>query len=176
MGEHPLKKLALADPELARVVKTVLDRKKRKVSLPELELLVEETLWGVSQEINFGRALAKGYADLAGEVQPDKIDEALRLAQLAYERQPSNAAIADTLGWIYFKKHMPRRSEWMLKQAQSIVPENPEVLRHNQILQKAIQCTLKPDGGTGGVTSGKGSPPPPPEESGKNSPSNPSSF
>ena len=106
---------------------------------------------------------------------PDKIDEALRLSQLAYEQKPSSAAITDTLGWIYFKKKMYSRSEWMLKQALSLDQKNPEVIQHYDILQKTIQCTPKPEGAAGGVTSGAGSPPPPPEESGKNSPSKPAS-
>lgn len=83
--------------------------------------------------------LANNLAWVYSKHQPERIDEALRLAQLAYENQPNNAAIADTLGWIYFKKNMLSRAEWLLKQALELAPDNPDILTHYNILRDAIQ-------------------------------------
>ncbi|MEA2108196.1 MAG: tetratricopeptide repeat protein [Pseudomonadota bacterium] len=98
--------------------------------------------------------LANNLAWLYCEHQPEKINEALRLAQLAYEYQPDNPAVTDTLGWIYFKKDMPDRAEWMLKKALELAPDNPDILSHYKILQKSTHSTPKPVGGSGGIISG----------------------
>ncbi len=63
-----LKPLHLADPELFHAVKTSLDQKAVSVSIKDVAILVQETLWALSMEILFGQSVAKGYADLVGEV------------------------------------------------------------------------------------------------------------
>jgi len=35
---------------------------------------------------------------------PENLDEAFRLAQLAFEQLPENVAVVDTMSWVYFKK------------------------------------------------------------------------
>ena len=62
--DHPLSCLAGADPDLATEVKTILDTAVTPVQRNELALLVKETLWALSQEIAFGRAVGRGYAQL----------------------------------------------------------------------------------------------------------------
>ncbi len=69
----PLKQLAIADPDLAANVKTLLDQKAAPVPLEDIALLVDETLWALSEEISFGRAVALGYADLSGEADAQMI-------------------------------------------------------------------------------------------------------
>ena len=66
-----LKQLNLADPELYQAVKTSLDHKAVSVSKEDVAILVEETLWALSMEISFGQSVAKGYADLIGEVSSE---------------------------------------------------------------------------------------------------------
>jgi len=72
-NENHLKQLAIADPDLAEAVKTVLDQKAGPLPLEDITLLVDETLWALTQEISFGHAVAKGYADLIGETGAEKI-------------------------------------------------------------------------------------------------------
>jgi tetratricopeptide (TPR) repeat protein len=74
--------------------------------------------------------IANNLAWLYLEHQPEDINEAMRLAQLAYEKLPENAAVADTLGWIYFKKKMPTRAVWLLEEALSLNPDNPLINFH----------------------------------------------
>ena len=66
-----LKQLDLVDPELFQAVKTSLDHKAVSVPKEEIDVLVAETLWALSMEISFGQSVAKGYADLIGEVNSE---------------------------------------------------------------------------------------------------------
>jgi nitric oxide reductase NorD protein len=71
--EDPLKQLAIADPDLAKMVLAALDQKGYPLSDQSISLLVEETLWGLALEISLGRTIAMGYTDLIGEVDLKKI-------------------------------------------------------------------------------------------------------
>lgn len=87
--------------------------------------------------------LANNLAWLYLEHQPDNIDETLRLATLAYDRLADNAAIADTLGWVYYKKNLPVRAGWLLEEAVGLEPDNPQILYHLAMVQlKQKQVTL----------------------------------
>lgn len=81
--------------------------------------------------------LANNLAWLYIEHQPEDIDEAMRLAQLAYEQLPDSPAVADTLGWIYFMKNMTGRASWLLEQAYTTEPENPLVNFHMGMILNA---------------------------------------
>lgn len=74
--------------------------------------------------------LANNLAWLYVEHQPEDIDEAMRLAQLAYEKTPANPAFADTLGRIYARKNMAGRAVWLLEQAYAAEPDNALVNFH----------------------------------------------
>ena len=65
---NAIKKLAMADPELAGIVFDRLEGKD--ISSASAEMMVDETLWGLSREVCFGHAVAKGYLKLLGEVDP----------------------------------------------------------------------------------------------------------
>ena len=69
---HGLERLAEADPDLANEVGAIL---QQHGAIPEgrMALLVEDTLWGLSQEVAFGTALAKGYARLVGGCPDEKL-------------------------------------------------------------------------------------------------------
>ncbi|BCO07701.1 hypothetical protein GF1_00770 [Desulfolithobacter dissulfuricans] len=79
--------------------------------------------------------LANNLAWLYLEHQPENIDETLRLATLAYDRLADNAAIADTLGWVYYKKNLPVRAGWLLEEAVGLEPDNPQILYHLAMVQ-----------------------------------------
>ena len=82
--------------------------------------------------------LAANLAWLYIEYQQEDIDEAMRLAQIAYERLPENATVADTLGWIYFKKNMPTRAIWLLEQANNLTPGNKDILSHLKTVKETL--------------------------------------
>ena len=79
--------------------------------------------------------LANNLACLYLEHQPNNIDEAMRLASLAYDKRTDNAAIADTLGWIYFQKKLPIRAGWLLEEACNLGQDNPVILYHLAVVQ-----------------------------------------
>jgi nitric oxide reductase NorD protein len=62
--DHPLTRLAVADPGFAAEVETILKTAATSVHQNDLVLLVNDTLWALSQEISFGRAVGLGYAQL----------------------------------------------------------------------------------------------------------------
>ncbi|MCU0561330.1 MAG: hypothetical protein MUD16_14200 [Desulfobacterales bacterium] len=73
-----LEPLALADPESAAAVAARLARKTVPVGREALAQLVAEALWALGMEVSFGRAAAMAYAELAGEVPPERL-ESLRV-------------------------------------------------------------------------------------------------
>ena len=84
-----LKQLNWADPELFQAVKTSLDQKTVAISNEDVVILVEETLWALSMEISFGQSVAKGYADLIGEVSSDKFYRYRELIRHFGEKGPT---------------------------------------------------------------------------------------
>ena len=68
-----LKQLAIADPDLAGEVQSILAQKTSPASDRDIALLVDETLWALSEEISFGREVALGYAGLSGEADAQMI-------------------------------------------------------------------------------------------------------
>jgi hypothetical protein len=68
-----LAQLSVADPDLAEKVISGLKQKSCPISDKSIAMLVDETLWGLSQEISFGQAIAMGYVDLIGETSSKRI-------------------------------------------------------------------------------------------------------
>jgi hypothetical protein len=76
--DHPLTRLAIADPDLATEVEAILDAAATSVHGNDLALLVDDTLWALSQEIAFGKAVGLGYARLlAGQNRDIKTFQAI---------------------------------------------------------------------------------------------------
>ena len=73
---------------------------------------------------------ANNLAWLYLEHDDTNINRAFALAQSAYERLPKDAAVADTLGWAYYKKNLFTRAVWLLEEARSIDPEQPLIHFH----------------------------------------------
>ena len=53
------------------------------------------------------------------------LDEALRLAQDASRRQPSNVGLSDTVGWIYLKKNLTDSAIQILSNVVQKDPRHP---------------------------------------------------
>ena len=72
--EELMSMLFLADPETATLVREKLSVRLPPVTENELELIVRETIWGLSQETAFGHAFATGLIELAGRTPPDHLE------------------------------------------------------------------------------------------------------
>lgn len=85
--------------------------------------------------------------------QGGNLDVALNYAQTAREQQPTDPAIADTLGWLYYKKNAYLLAIGLLKEAVEKLPTNPYVQFHLGMAQykngdkedakKSLQTALK---------------------------------
>ncbi len=60
----------------------------------------------------------------------EKIDEALNLVQMAKEQFPDDPNIADTLGWVYYKKNIFTRAIVHFKEALEKEKDNPIIHYH----------------------------------------------
>ena len=64
----PHERLKVIDPDLALDVETRLNAAMAPIEPGDLETLVSDTLWALSQEIAFGKAVAIGYAELLAKI------------------------------------------------------------------------------------------------------------
>ena len=85
--------------------------------------------------------------------QGGNLDTALSYAQIAREQKPDDPHIADTLGWIYYKKNAYLLAVNLLKEAVEKLPKEPTVQYHYGMAQykngdatgakKTLQASLK---------------------------------
>jgi tetratricopeptide (TPR) repeat protein len=59
-----------------------------------------------------------------------KLDEAQRLAQRAATAAPKDPRIADTVGWVYYKRNLPLLAIPQFERSIAAEPENPEFHYH----------------------------------------------
>ncbi len=71
--ENPFKQIFIADPELADRVKDKLDPKLSPFLSIFSKTLADDIMWGLAQEISFGRAIAMGFVDLIESVGEKQI-------------------------------------------------------------------------------------------------------
>lgn len=72
--EELMDMLFLADPETASLVRDKLSDHLPPVTDKELGRIVEDTIWGLSQETAFGHALAAGLIELTGRASPEHLE------------------------------------------------------------------------------------------------------
>jgi tetratricopeptide (TPR) repeat protein len=65
------------------------------------------------------------------------LDGALAYAQTALEEDPHNPHVADTLGWIYYRKNLRLRALTLLKEAAAKLPSEPAVQEHYRVANTA---------------------------------------
>ena len=85
--------------------------------------------------------------------QGGNLDMALSYAQTAREQRPDDPSIADTLGWVYYKKNAYLLAVGLLKEASEKLPNEPVVYFHYGMAQqktgdlagakKSLQTALK---------------------------------
>jgi tetratricopeptide (TPR) repeat protein len=83
-------------------------------------------------------------------------DRALDLARTAYDKLPHEVWLMDTLGWAYYHKKIYSQAEWMLAQAEELMPGNGMIQYHQGMvlyrqgklfqaktkLKTALECAL----------------------------------
>ncbi len=84
-----LEQLAIADPGLADTIEDRLSDKEGRLSSRHMEWMVEDAVWGLSQELSFGRAIALGYADLMGAAGPGVVSRYRGLTRDAGGKGPT---------------------------------------------------------------------------------------
>ena len=62
----PLSQLTVADPQIAESILAAWQSQAKPIPASEVAFLADQVLWGLSQEVSFGRAVATGYCDLLG--------------------------------------------------------------------------------------------------------------
>ena len=87
--QDALATLLLADPDLALAVADRLGRKPGRVRTDSIERLVADTIWALSVEVSFGRAVALGYAELVGDVSGERLETYHLWLQDAGEKGPT---------------------------------------------------------------------------------------
>jgi len=98
---------------------------ERKGNFPKAEEAYERAL---ALEPRFAPAannLAYLYSERGGN--PER---ALQLAQMAREAAPDDPHIADTLGWILYKRGVHQPALTLLRESAAKLPENPDVQYH----------------------------------------------
>ncbi len=139
---YALARLALAAKDPARAIREFRSLLEAGPGQAASDMLMG-TLQGMKgdhelAEVHYRRALsmdptfspaANNLAFLLAE-QTDRLDEALTLALSAGERQPDNPFIADTLGWIYYKKGMYDRAAEKLLFSARKMPRNAVIRYH----------------------------------------------
>lgn len=95
-GEGFLKKLSVADPEAAQIVANGLDRNNISFSSHDMSMLVDDTIWGLSQELSFGYAIAKGYISLLGNTDSKQLAKYSSLVRDAGKNGPTFGSIMAT--------------------------------------------------------------------------------
>jgi len=77
-----------------------------------------------------GVQAANNLAFLYAEHKPDRLIEALRLAEEANRMSPDNSLLQDTLGWVYFRLGNYEMAKEVLEKSLSRNAGNPDILLH----------------------------------------------
>ena len=77
---------------------------------------------------------------LAYSLAPNNPDEALAFAQQALQLAPGNPAVQDTLGWVYFSKHLYNQAVQYLESA---VRNQPTGVRKFHLAQAYLKSGNK---------------------------------
>lgn len=85
----PMDRLFVADPDCAAKVQSVLGDANAAVGASDKALMVDETIWALSQETAFGTAVALGFAALAGKTGADGLRRYAEIVHAAGQKGPT---------------------------------------------------------------------------------------
>ncbi len=110
------------DPDLLAKLGMVMEQQKRTKEAIDF---YRQALMQNNDHVVASNNLACLLADSGGD-----LNEALKLAQSAKERMPKDPNIADTLGWVYYKKANYSLAQSEFQQALRASPKSPLFLYH----------------------------------------------
>ncbi|MCB0321954.1 MAG: tetratricopeptide repeat protein [Bdellovibrionales bacterium] len=133
----------------------LLEKNPNHVPTQMLLALTRERMGQMKESADIYRDILKGnsrFAPAANNLAwlltdelDGNLDEALRLAEIAKEELPKESSVADTLGWVHFRRGSPRAALPLLeealelhKQANPDQPPNPEILYHLAEVKAAV--------------------------------------
>lgn len=94
------------------------------------EYTVSDSLFETALRVDPENALVLNNYGYSLSERDIRLEEALRMAQKAVERNPDNGAYLDTMGWIYFKMGEYEKALEYIEKAHSIRRESAEVAEH----------------------------------------------
>ncbi len=125
-----IKKYPLYDQAWIDIAAIYLEQNKIQKALDTMQTACKKVLNSQSVTGNLAWLLLKtGTNEL----------KALELARKAYEINPENAAVVDTLGLAYYRKKAYSQAEWMFEKAEKLAPEKGIVKYHKAMLLYKIQ-------------------------------------
>jgi tetratricopeptide (TPR) repeat protein len=120
-------KIAPDNTNIVTSLGMTLEGEKR---FPEAATLYREVLKKRADDVVASNNLAWLLSETGGN-----IDEALKWAQVSKEKAPNDAAVTDTLGWIYMKKNNSKLAMSEFSDAVNRAPKNPLYLYHLGLAQ-----------------------------------------
>lgn len=109
MNSHPIDQLALFDPKLAQS----LTEMKNLLDLPQLQKIVEMTLWSFNIEIQLGYLVFKGFEKIISAKVADSIDTFIEQVKIYANKGTSlGLLIADHLPLILIQKNSELSSQF----------------------------------------------------------------
>lgn len=100
---------------------------KKKEAISKYRTVIEKSDSYVPALNNLAYLCASGYGSK---------EEALRLAILAFKKEPGNAGVMDTLGFALLKNNRLDDAKKVLEKAVTLLPENPTVAYHLGLVYK----------------------------------------
>ena len=140
-GQLDLALAKLEDAPKSAVTHTLIGSlHQQRGDIPKAQSAYEKALALNPRFIPAANNLAVLYSEHGGDQAKEK---ALQLAQLAREAAPEEPHIADTLGWILYKRGVYHRSLALLQESADKLAGNPEVQYHlGMAAQKAGDLTI----------------------------------
>jgi len=92
-GKSLLNKLNIADPEIAGLVVSGLQKQSSKISSSIVSMLVDDIIWALSHEHSFGRAIAEGYLNLVEKSGKDRLEKYHEMVRKAGGEGPTYGRI-----------------------------------------------------------------------------------
>jgi tetratricopeptide (TPR) repeat protein len=112
-----------------------------------MALQAQGNMKGAADQYEKLLAINKKFAPAANNLawiladQGKEMDRALELARTAHDAAPNDPSVADTLGWIYYKRGSYDSALPLLTDSAAKLTENPEVLLHLGMTQQKLGKT-----------------------------------